>query len=57
MPGCKNSMLSGEVADLNHTGTPSVASTCDNRLKPYRRGGLLMRVERQRAGVASVGGA
>ena len=50
-------MLSGEVADLNDTGTPCVGSACDNRLKPYRRGGLLMRVECQRGGVASVGGA
>ena len=49
-------MLSGEVADLNETGSSRMTNACDNRLKPYRTGGLLIRAERRRGGAASAGG-
>ena len=42
---CQKLMLSGEVADLNETGTSCVTSACDKRLNPYRAGSLLTRVE------------
>ena len=48
-------MLSKEVADLNETGTSCATSACDDRLKPYRTGGLLTREGRRRERAVSVG--
>ena len=57
IPGCQKSMLLGEEADLNETGTSCVTSACDNRLNPYRRCVLLILAERRIVEAASVVGA